>query len=620
MEYPNLLRYPYFSIDTETTGLNFPVHEAFGFSIATPDGRSFYYDLRVDRHAGQWLEDTLSAYGGVVIAHNATFDAKMLLCAGVAPHIALWDDTAIRACLINEHLSTIFPWTKKRPTGYSLDALSLRYLKEVKQSEIYGEMAGLFGGPSTRKAQIGRISEAPPEVVAPYARKDAELTLRLWEWQEGEIQRQKLGPIAQLERRTLPHVFSSETNGIRVDIERAEDAGLKLTLEIDKLQAELNAVVGKPFNVNSSPQIKALFKPQWSPPHKAYITKCGTVCGTTPKGNPSISSDVLRSSSRKEARLIVDIRSILKTRDTFLKKHIIGHAVDGRVFPNINQVAGEDGGTRTGRFSYTDPALQQIPNRNKVTAAIVKPCFLPDEGEVWLDGDMNSFEVRVFAHLVSKYNAALMKLYQLDPNADFHQWVSDLMGVPRNPRAEGGANAKQLNLSMIFNSGRGSIAEQLKLPWEWSEFERDGEVIRYRKPGDQAVQIIDRYHQKIQGVKELANRAQSAAEENGHIRTQHGRVLRFPRGYKSYKASGLLIQATSADINKVNWGVINDAIGSRGRLILNTHDSYSMSVKEDCVQSVWKDVKCAVESAHKLRVPLPLDLNGSGPNWWEAIQ
>ena len=77
-----------------------------------------------------------------------------------------------------------------------------------------------------------------------------------------------------------------------------------------------------------------------------------------------------------------------------------GSAVNGVVYPNINQSKGEDGGTGTGRLSYTAPALQQIPSRRKDVAAIVKPCFLPDEGQVWVDCDMNSFEVRTFADLV----------------------------------------------------------------------------------------------------------------------------------------------------------------------------------------------------------------------------
>ena len=120
-------------------------------------------------------------------------------------------------------------------------------------------------------------------------------------------------------------------------------------------------------------------------------------------------------------------------------------------------------------------------------------------------------------------------------------------------------------------------------------------------------------------MEKLAKECRKTAERRGFIFTEYGRRLRFPKGYKSYKASGLLIQATAADINKHNWTLIDDALGDRGHLLLNTHDSYSMSIDPDHLESALKDVKDVVEG-HQLRVPLILDLNGVGKNWWEAVK
>jgi DNA polymerase I-like protein with 3'-5' exonuclease and polymerase domains len=117
--------------------------------------------------------------------------------------------------------------------------------------------------------------------------------------------------------------------------------------------------------------------------------------GTADSGGPSLKAEFLRELDHPAAKLIEEVRSLLKTRDTFLAKHILEHAVGDQVYPTINQTKGEDGGTGTGRLSYTDPAMQQIPSRNKKIAAIVKPCFLPDEGDVWIDLDQASFEVRM---------------------------------------------------------------------------------------------------------------------------------------------------------------------------------------------------------------------------------
>ena len=616
MQAPNLHRYPYFSLDTETTGLSYPQDKAFGVSIATPDGKSYYWDIRRESfHFRTWLAFTLDTFKGTIIAHSATFDAKMLLSAGIDPSIGKWDDVAIRACLIDEHLGTLFPWTRGRPKGYGLDTLCKEYTKEEKVGDIYETLADLYGGKATRRAQMPNLHKAEPAIVAPYAKRDAEITLKLWEWQEGEIKIQELQDVCSLEKQTIPYVYEQETTGVRVDLAEADRAIVRVTAEVSILQAKLDGIAGKPLNANSSPQLRELFKPE----DGKLID--GTPYGTTPKGNPSIDNATLQAMQHPAAKLIIEIRSALRTRDTFLKKHIIGHAHNGRVYPNINQVAGEQGGTKTGRFSYVDPALQQIPNRNKTIAAIVKLCFLPDEGQVWADGDMDSFEVRIFAHLVGQYNSKLVHQYIADPDTDLHQWVADLMGIPRNPRADGGANAKQLNLSMIFNSGRGAIAHKLGLPCTEARF-RDkftDKDIKYWKTGPEGDRLINKYHEVVRGVHTLASEVASTALGRGHVRTLYGRHLRFPRGYKSYKASGLLIQATAADINKANWKVVSDTLGDRGRLILNTHDSYSMSIQEDAVEEAWKDVKHAVESEHKLRVPLKLSLTGTGKNWWEAV-
>jgi DNA polymerase I-like protein with 3'-5' exonuclease and polymerase domains len=305
-----------------------------------------------------------------------------------------------------------------------------------------------------------------------------------------------------------------------------------------------------------------------------------------------------------------------------LAKHILEHAVGDRVYPTINQTVRETGGTKWGRLSYVDPAMQQIPSRNKVVAAIVKPCFLPDDGQMWIDYDLNSFEVRVFAALASLYDRSktLLKAYRANPNLDFHQWVADLTGLIRNAEYGGQPNAKQLNLSMIFSQGKGATAQKMGLKTTEDEFEDEwGEKIKFQKAGADADIIINQYHNRIRGVRELARTAKEISESRGYVRTKYGRHLRFPKKYKSYKASGILIQATSADINKENWCLIDDALDNRGRMVLNTHDSYSLSVDEDHVADVMGDVKGAVEREF-LGIPLLLDFNGIGRNWWSALK
>jgi DNA polymerase I-like protein with 3'-5' exonuclease and polymerase domains len=619
VDYPDdLCKFEVIALDTETTGLNWPADHMFGWSIATPEWEE-YYDIRENPESLAWLRDQLARFQGLVVFHNASFDIKMLSSQGVTVNPLQVDDTSIRECLINEHRATRFPWTKT-VSSYSLDALAADYLGETKVSDIYEALAAEFGGKPTRSAQILNLQRAPAELVRPYAIKDAQLTLGVWFAQNNEIKRQKLEQVLQFERDTFPHVLDQEMRGMRVDLDLARQTQNELHIEVDREKSKLVNIAGQPLNVNSTPQIRAYYNPIETP--NGWTLSDGTPCGTTDKGNPSIDNDVLQSIAHRDpvAAQIIKIRSLIRTADTFLGKHILGHAVNGRVYPNINQVASEDGGTKTGRFSYVKPALQQIPNRNKAIAAKVKPCFLPDEGQVWLDCDKNSFEVRVFGHLVGRFNSSLVDQYKADPNTDLHEWVAGLMGVPRNPTATGGANAKQLNLSMIFNSGKGAIAKRLGMPTTPDEFEDEyGHVIKFDRSGPEGEVVIKRYHKHMQGVNALVDEAKKRAIRRGYLRTMYGRHLRFPRKYKVFKASGILIQATAADINKENWHIINNELGDRGRLMLNTHDSYSLSVDEDKVGEAWRDVKRGIERP-LLRVPLILDLNGVGDNWWAALQ
>ena len=615
MNYIALSKYPVIAYDTETTGLNYPEDRAFGFSISTPDGQDLYFDIREDSESINWINAEMKAFKGVVVCHNASFDFRMSLASDIYLPLEQMEDTAIRACCINEHEATIFPWSRGRSGGYSLDYLSSKYLNERKRNEIYPELAELFGGKATRSAQMPNLWRAPSEMVAPYAVKDTRLTLALWLEQEKIIETDGIREIVDFEKKCMPTLIRSETRGVRVDLDYTDSAILMMDDVVSEEGAKLWSLAGREFNPNSPKQVREVFDckevdGQWT-------ARDGTILQRTGAGNPQLDANALRAMKDPVAKQIQELRSHIKTRDTFLKGHIRGSAINGRVYPNVNQMKGDDGGTGTGRLSYTRPALQQIPSRNKRIASIVKPAFLPEEGQLWLECDMASFEVRIFAHLVSAYNNSIAEAYAKNPKMDLHQWVGDLMHIPRNATYSGQANAKQLNLSMIFNSGNGAIADELGMEWEWVEFtDKKGERVRYKKAGKDAIRVIETYHRKVQGVKTLAQRAKLIAETRGYIKTAHGRRLRFPYGYKSYAASGLLIQATSADENKENWLRIEDALGGDGTLILNTHDSYSMSVDENW-KPIWERVRGAVER-QTLRVPLLLDFDGVGRNWAEA--
>lgn len=590
------------AVDTETTGLG-PKDRAFGISWQETGREPRYIDIRRD-DPGEFI-DVVNSSRRRIACHNGSYDFRMLANAGIQLPIERLDCTVVRATQINEH-----------EFSYQLDDLAKKHLGREKEKTIWAEMAALFGGAAKREAQIGRIADAPPELVATYAIPDAVLAHDLWQWQEAEIKSQGIEAIIDFERSVMPSIIRNEMAGIRVDVAAAEQAVDELTEVIDQQTKQLFELAGKQFNINSPTDMAKLFRPKQGSDGRWY-TEDGFLLPSTPKGKPSFNADAMRDIANPLSMAIQGMRSLVKTRDTFLLGHVLGSQIDGRVYPSIHQTKGEDGGTGTGRFSYSDPAMQQIPSRNLVVARIIKALFLPDEGQVWVDGDMHSFEVRVFAHLVN--NPEILELYRRNPRSDFHQMVSDMTGLPRNPEFSGQANAKQLNLSMIFNSGNGAIAAKMGMPYTWDSFKKGKDTFTYMKAGPEAMAVIEAYHARLPGIRKLADRAKKKAEAFGYVQTQYGRRLRFPRKFKTYKASGLSIQATAADINKMNWLRIEQALEGAGRLVLNTHDSYSLSLPEDW-QPHWAKVKETVENGYPwFRVPLILELSGAGPNWWLAL-
>lgn len=621
--FPDIAEFKKIAMDTETTGLVYPRDKVFSIQMSLPDGRDFYWDVRRQPETKRWLNKALASYKGDIFFHGAHFDCKMLHGMGVDVPLNQVRCTQIQACLINEH-----------EMEFSLDYLSKKYLNDKKVGDIYAELAAMFGGRPTREAQMPNLHKAPPELVRPYAVKDTRLTLRLAEWQESIIEKEDLHEVVNFERWVFPTLQRMTRRGVRVDLKKAAEAAEKLDTMIAEDQIKLNELARAKLielypdeadsfkkyvmNVNSAPQVRRLYNPQKI--GNVWVANNGKEVEETKTGNPSISSAIMREWEDDEiATLIVGIRSNIKTANTFLRGHVIGHAVDGRVYPSINQTKGEEGGTGTGRLSYQDPALQQIPARNKKVAAIVKDVFLPEEGHCWGSTDIASCDVRVFAHLAN--NPVVIQAYKENPELDFHQFTADLMGISRNAEYSGQVNAKQLNLSMIFNSGNGAIADKLGLPFTWSSFQSKGETVTYKKAGSEAMAAIDAYHDKVRGVKDLADRAKKCAEQRGWVRTWSGRRMRFPRGYKSYKASGLIIQGTAADINKVALVVIEEALMRHDSiLLLNVHDSFEFSIplyKDPRV--VCADVLKSFQEAFPwMRVPMILELNGTGMTYYEA--
>ena len=595
-------------IDTETTGLDWWRDKLFGISIAWDD-QSAYWDVRQDPQVIQWLQDLIREERvGTWVGHNIKFDYHFLREAGVTLPPERIDCTMIRGALINEH----------EPT-FSLDFLARKYAGMQKDEEIYAELAALFGGRATRNVQMPNISRAPIRIVSKYAIQDAVVTLALYNWQQAEIERQDLYRVHRLERDLMPVIIDMEEQGVCVDVERAERAVRELTLRVDREQSVLNSLAGFEVNPNPSGSITELFKPERGEDGEWYLVD-GTRADKTEGGKASINAECLRRMKHPAAKMILDLRKMMKTRDTFLKGHILGHHHDGIIHCNYNQTKNDaEAGTGTGRLSVTNPALQQIPSRDKDIKSLVRPIFIPDVGASWLGMDWSQFEFRVANHYGNV--PAILSAYASNPDLDFHQLVSDLTGIPRNAQYAGGPSSKAINLGLAFNMGSGRLAQECGLPYTEEEGPNGN---TYLKAGPEALAMFEKYHAANPGMRNTSQKASSLAKERGFVHSMLGRHLRFPGGQFVHKASGLIYQATSADCMKQKLIELHTYLNTHGcgRLLLTVHDEVGISLDNDSkehadeiarIYTTFDGVECPI----KLRVPIACDW-GTGADWYQA--
>jgi len=610
MKFPDLSKFPHISVDTETTGLKWWIHKVFGISISTPDGKDYYWDIRKTPQVIEWLNNELKRVKLIIFA-NAKFDMHMLREIGVHVPGDRVDDVIVRAALIDEHLM-----------AYNLDFLGKKYLGMGKTEEIWDELARMFGGRATRNAQAENLQRAPMELVGKYAKQDTRVTLDLWEWQRPVLIEQELTAVHQLECALIPVLLDMEYRGVRVNVSKVEQTIDEVTIIVDEKQKSLNKLAGFPVNPNPSGSIHKLFEPKQDK-DGTWIANDGTRLTKTGAGKASINADALRLMKHPAAAEILALRKLLKTRDTFLKGHILGHHNNGIIHCNYNQTKSEnDLGTSTGRLSINSPALQQIHKRDKAIASIVRSLFLPDEGQQWNCRDWSQMDFRVAGHYVNA--DALNTAYAEDPDADFHQMIADMTGLPRTSVPEIKGNAKQINLGLLFGMGEGKLAMEMGLPYtEETYTNRKGDKKTWLKPGPEAEEIASNYHGKFPEFKVMLGKASSIAKSRGYVKTVMGRRLRFPKGMFTHKAGGLIFQGSAADALKAKLVEVHNYLkGTDGRLLLNVHDEFDSSLPKGDVK-LDEGIREIVEhfdginTLINFRVPIRSD-SGVGPDWWEA--
>jgi DNA polymerase I-like protein with 3'-5' exonuclease and polymerase domains len=499
-ELPDLRRVRRVALDLETKddgllaerGSGWPWGGGYicGLSIAYhADGeiRAHYFPLRhpdtdnfdVSRVYG-WLKD-LVASKVPIVTQNGLYDWGWLRTeAGIKmPPSGRLEEIGALATIVDENRRS-----------YSLASLCAWRELPGKDETLLKQAVKAAGFKVTKKSTLqSYIWQLPARLVGPYAEADAANTLALFESLNPVLDKEGTRAAYRLEVDLLPMVHEMRRRGIRIDAAAAEQARDLLLQKRDVTLAELSEKLGVSVGMEEIGRNRWLVQ---------TFEAQGITYPCTEKGAPSFTAGTTGWMHKHEhwlPPLIVKADKAHNAATKFLETYILGHAVNGRVHAEIHPHRSDDGGTRSLRFSYSNPPLQQMTAHDEELVPLIRGVFLP-EGEVWAKPDVSQQEFRFIVHhavaqgLRKARDAA--ERYRTDPNTDFHQLVSDWTGLDRPA-------AKNTNFAKAFGAGVRKFAAMIG------------------KPEGEARAIYAKYDRELPFVLQLAERCQNTAAKQGYL-------------------------------------------------------------------------------------------------------
>jgi len=500
-----------------------------------------------------------------VIFHNAKFD--LLKLQQNALHLPpVWEDTMIASHLLDE-------------TGeHGLKPLAKEHL-------------GIDDPMTFEDADRMRLID--PAIFEEYTRNDARYTYRLWPKFEREIERQGLRQVYELEKAVVPVVMAMEGAGMRIDLSRMAEMTEAVKAELDRIESEIYEHAGCKFNVGSPQKTATIL-------YEKLRLPCTKETGT---GKASVDKESLEEirGYHPAVDAILRYREIDKLAGTFLDV-LPDHADEaGRIHPTFKQ-----NGPTSGRFSCSDPNVQQIPSRSELGKKLRK-MFVADEGNVLVCADWSQMEMRILAQyskdplLVEAYTSADEKdLHTLTASKMFNKAEADVTKTERSI-------AKMINFGIVYGLTPIGLFNRLK---------PQGVNVTQ----EQCEQFIADYFRTYAGVKKFLSQVETTVRDRGYVlsvfkrrRRVSGRTAREIR-----QAQNFVIQGTAADIAKSALVRLHAVLPDGARLIAMIHDEFIVECRTDQGEEVRQlMVEMMQKTPDKFAIPLLVDAK-IGANWGEC--
>lgn len=471
-------------------------------------------------------------------------------------------------------------------------------------------------GAKKRKTKWGEyIADAPGKLVGVYARGDVRKTYNLFKFFKGEVIDGGMEDAYRREMALIPIKLNMEQQGIKVRLRKLKrEIGAYIRVR-DNMERAIQRRLGVKFNVSSSPQLaEALIK-----------NDLLRTIVRTPTGRVSTRRAMLEANCTDQK--LIEMLAIYGTCQTYIGTFLqnwidIGEINDNYIQPTFNTTRSSDEygggstrGTRTGRFSSSNPNFQNVPTNTEesphwktlrvLTKLLAKQgiqfvglrdYFEPDEGCVFLRRDYNQQELRILAHFEE---GPLLSMYHENPTMDAHDAVKYLI------RRDTGLNfprkhTKQTIFGIIYGMGIPKMAVRLEL---------DPQAARVLKRA--VLRAVPGIPKVMKYLRELAKNGEPFytwggreyyCEEPNIIDTDDGGKRKITYEYKMLNT---LIQGSAADCTKE--GLINVFENMNfGRVVLQVHDELVACVPREHAKAEMKRMCEAMEDV-KFRLPMLSD-------------
>ena len=598
------------AFDTETTGLDAMTADLVGFSLATEPGKACYVPLghttgnadlfgdgglvegQMDKRAAlEVLKPLLEDPGILKIGQNLKYDCLVMRRHGI--RITSIDDTMLISYALD---------AGKGLQG--MDALSERHLGHTPLA--FTQV--IEHAPPAKKKSDRTFAGVPIDKATEYAAEDADVTLRLWLALKPRLAAERMATVYEtLERPLLPVLADMEAAGVKVDRNILSRLSSSFAQGIARLEEEVQALAGRPFNLGSPKQLGELLFDQLKLPG-GKRTKSGQWETRAGLLDDLAANEELPPDARKLINTMLEWRQLSKLKSTYtdaLPLHI--DPATGRIHTSYALAA-----TTTGRLASTDPNLQNIPARTREGREI-RTAFIAEQGAKLISADYSQIELRVLAHIADI--PQLKKAFA--DGLDIHAMTaSEMFGVPvKDMPAETRRRAKAINFGIIYGISAFGLANQLG--------------ISRQEAGD----YITTYFQRFPGIRDYMERTKQFARDRGYVETVFGRRIHYPeintrnpsmRGFLERAAINAPIQGSAADIIRRAMirmpAALEAASLGHTTMLLQVHDELIFEAREGEVEKalpvVRQVMEGAAEPAVKFSVPIHVDAKAAAN--WEA--